>query len=50
MAITRTEGKLRLLICLWLLLFGGGFIVLTVGFWLPAGVQLHLDNPLVAFT
>ncbi len=50
MAITRTEGKLRLLICLWLLLFGGGFIVLAVGFWLPVGAQLHLDNPLVAFT
>ncbi len=50
MAITRTEGKLRLLICLWLLLFGGGFIVLAVGFWLPVGTQLHLDNPLVAFT
>lgn len=50
MAITRTEGKLRLLISLWLLLFGGGFIVLAVGFWLPIGAQLHLDNPLVAFT
>ena len=50
MAITRTEGNLRLLICLWLLLFGGGFVVLAVGFWLPVGSQLHLDNPLVAFT
>src|SRR5579884_2657082 len=50
MAITRTEGKLRLLICLWLLLFGGGFTVLAVGFWLPISAQLHLDNPLVAFT
>jgi choline dehydrogenase-like flavoprotein len=50
MAITRMEGKLRLLTCLWLLLFGGGFIVLAVSFWLPVGAQLHLDNPLVAFT
>lgn len=50
MAITRIEGKLRLLICLWLLLFGGGFIILAVGFWLPVSAQLHLDNPLVAFT
>ncbi len=50
MAVTRTEEKLRLLNYLWLLLFGGGFIVLAVTFWLPVGAGLHLDNPLVAFT
>jgi len=50
MAITHAEGRLRALALLWILLFGGGVIVLVVGIWQPASAQLYVENPLFAFT
>ncbi len=50
MIITHGEGRLRFLIVIWLILFGGGTIVLTAAAWHPAGQLFYAANPYVVFT
>ena len=50
MIITHGEGRLRFLVAIWLLLFGGGVIVLTGAAWHPLGLLFYADNPYVIFT
>ncbi len=42
---TYAEGRLRILLMLWLALFGGGVIVLGALTWTSSGLQLFTDTP-----
>jgi choline dehydrogenase-like flavoprotein len=50
MIITHAEGRLRILLIFWLILFMGGVIVMGVAAWLTAGSQLYTKYPLLAIT
>jgi len=48
MIITHAEGRLRLLLMLWLAVFAVAVIVMGAGVWLPFGTKLYAANPLLA--
>src|ERR1035441_1199344 len=50
MVITHAEERFRWLLKLWLVLFGGGVLVMAGAILVPAGKAYYQDNPALAGT